>query len=248
MREWFPHDFGSRQDPKLQKAQQVFEQKYGAGQGAAAIGIYWQLVEIMHEQSGYIMQADCDSIAYALRTQYERITDVLQAVFEFDGSRYFSNRILRNIQDRNAISEGGRKAALTRWGKMHSQCERNAVAMLDRHTDRQDIQTDKHNTNTAPQAARKVFEAPTVQQVKDYCQADGHQIDAQQFVDFYTSKGWMIGKNKMKDWKAAVRTWTKNKAPSMPVDQQSKPMATIPESECGLAPGAIYCGKLVVAG
>ena len=33
-------------------------------------------------------------------------------------------------------------------------------------------------------------------------------IDAQQFIDFYEAKGWMIGKNKMKDWRAAVRTWT----------------------------------------
>ena len=35
-------------------------------------------------------------------------------------------------------------------------------------------------------------------------------MDAERFVDYYTSNGWMVGKNKMKDWKAAVRTWERN--------------------------------------
>ena len=51
------------------------------------------------------------------------------------------------------------------------------------------------------------FHPPTFDQVKAYCTERGNHVDAQAFVDFYTSKGWMIGKNKMRDWKAAVRTW-----------------------------------------
>ena len=51
------------------------------------------------------------------------------------------------------------------------------------------------------------FRPPSVAMVAEYCQQRGNGIDPQAFVDFYISKGWMIGKNKMKDWKAAVRTW-----------------------------------------
>ena len=51
------------------------------------------------------------------------------------------------------------------------------------------------------------FVPPDVNQVQEYCDSRNNGIDAQTFVDFYTSKGWMVGKNKMKDWKAAVRTW-----------------------------------------
>lgn len=51
------------------------------------------------------------------------------------------------------------------------------------------------------------FCPPTAGQVQDYCRERGNRVDAQAFVDFYSSKGWMIGKNKMKDWRAAVRTW-----------------------------------------
>ena len=45
--------------------------------------------------------------------------------------------------------------------------------------------------------------------VRAYCQERGNKVDPQAFVDFYESKGWMVGKNKMKNWKAAVRTWEK---------------------------------------
>ena len=50
---------------------------------------------------------------------------------------------------------------------------------------------------------------PTLQEVKDYVMEKGYNMDAERFVDFYESKGWMVGKNKMKDWKAAVRNWAR---------------------------------------
>lgn len=56
----------------------------------------------------------------------------------------------------------------------------------------------------------KPFEPPTIEQVTEYASSRGESIDAERFCDFYASKGWMVGKNKMKDWKAAVRNWAKN--------------------------------------
>ena len=60
----------------------------------------------------------------------------------------------------------------------------------------------------------KNFTPPTVEEVQSYCQERDNKVDAQVFVDFYSSKGWMVGKNKMKDWKAAVRTWERNRKDS----------------------------------
>lgn len=57
----------------------------------------------------------------------------------------------------------------------------------------------------------KRFIPPNVEEVESYCSERGNGIDAQSFIDFYESKGWMIGKNKMKDWKAAVRTWERSR-------------------------------------
>lgn len=63
----------------------------------------------------------------------------------------------------------------------------------------------------APKSKR--FSPPSVDEVRFYCQEKGYSVDSQRFVDYYTSNGWMVGRNKMKDWKAAVRTWnSKNTA------------------------------------
>jgi hypothetical protein len=51
------------------------------------------------------------------------------------------------------------------------------------------------------------FVPPTVDEVREFCSSRNNRVDAEAFVDFYVSKGWMVGKNKMKDWRAAVRTW-----------------------------------------
>lgn len=57
---------------------------------------------------------------------------------------------------------------------------------------------------------KRNFSPPTLQDIREYCIERNNTVDPETFFDFYESKGWMVGKNKMKDWKAAVRTWEKN--------------------------------------
>ena len=68
-------------------------------------------------------------------------------------------------------------------------------------------------TDTQTQKAIKGdFVPPTLQEVTDYCVSRKNGIDPESFIDYYTSNGWTIGKNKpMRDWKASVRTWERNK-------------------------------------
>ena len=56
---------------------------------------------------------------------------------------------------------------------------------------------------------RFAFRPPDVNEVRSYCQERKNKVDPEKFVNFYSAKGWYIGKNKMKDWRAAVRTWEK---------------------------------------
>lgn len=56
----------------------------------------------------------------------------------------------------------------------------------------------------------KRFVPPTVEEVAAYCRERNNTVDPEKFVNFYASKGWMIGKNQMKDWRACVHTWEKN--------------------------------------
>ena len=60
-------------------------------------------------------------------------------------------------------------------------------------------------------ASKKKFAPPTLEEVEAYCKERGNTVDAAQFIDFYASKGWLVGKVVMKDWKAAVRTWERNR-------------------------------------
>ena len=51
------------------------------------------------------------------------------------------------------------------------------------------------------------FKRPTIEEVRMYCDERNNEIDPQKFIDFYESKGWLVGKSPMKDWKACIRTW-----------------------------------------
>ena len=65
----------------------------------------------------------------------------------------------------------------------------------------------KETTLKGSKEKRSRFSPPSVDEVRDYCRERKNTVDAQRFVDFYASKGWKVGQNPMKDWKACVRTW-----------------------------------------
>lgn len=66
------------------------------------------------------------------------------------------------------------------------------------------------------------FTPPSVAVVRAYCEERGNHIDPEEFVDFYGSKGWMVGKSKMKDWKCAVRNWERRRKEEGGYSQQAK--------------------------
>lgn len=76
--------------------------------------------------------------------------------------------------------------------------------------------------------ARPRFTPPTLDEVKAYCSERNNNVDAQRFIDYYTANGWKVGRNSMKDWKAAVRTWERsdNEKPAL-----KKPQGVISQME-----------------
>ena len=61
----------------------------------------------------------------------------------------------------------------------------------------------------------KCFIPPSVDEIREYCIERKNNVDADRFHDFYEAKGWMVGKNKMKDWKACIRTWERSEKPKV---------------------------------
>ena len=74
----------------------------------------------------------------------------------------------------------------------------------------------KENIKRKSTTQAKAFVKPTHEEVKAYCVERKNNVDPDNFIDFYESKGWLIGKNPMKDWKASVRTWEKSSGKSPP--------------------------------
>ena len=104
-----------------------------------------------------------------------------------------------------------------------SGCQTVANCLPQDRLDKDSIEKnsiDKVNTSSKDDVGekRKRFVPPTIEEVQSYCKENNYQVDAQRFIDYYTSNGWMVGKNKMKDWKAAIRsTWNKKE------EKQEKP-------------------------
>lgn len=85
--------------------------------------------------------------------------------------------------------------------------------LLDEKPNDNDNVNDKENAPTEhKRKSAPRFIPPTAEQVRDYCKERNNNVNAEQFVDFYTSKGWKVGKETMKDWRAAVRTWEKRES------------------------------------
>lgn len=73
-----------------------------------------------------------------------------------------------------------------------------------------DIEIEKDSSAKSTTTKRKRFEKPTLSQIEQYCIERNNTVNAEQFFDHYESNGWKVGKNSMKDWKAAVRTWERS--------------------------------------
>ena len=122
----------------------------------------------------------------------------------YEVSRVSIQKWLKNLEDNNHIRrvniyKQGSKEILTRVITLVNTPSKEKL------TDNTNINIT--NTNLTDSNKKALFKKPTLVEVKNYCILRKNNIEAEAFIDFYESKNFMIGKNKMKDWKACVRTW-----------------------------------------
>lgn len=94
---------------------------------------------------------------------------------------------------------------------------RNLEEIFEKSTPEIEIELEKEikiekeiDSSASTTTKRKRFEKPTLSEIKAYCIERGNKVDAQHFFDYYESNGWRVGKNSMKNWQAAVRTWERS--------------------------------------
>jgi hypothetical protein len=123
MKNWFSHDEGARNDPKLIKVLMRL--------GQAGKGVYWDIIEMLYEQDGYLLLSECESYAFALRTDCDLLTKLLTEfeLFQNDGTSFWSNAVLTRLELRKGKSAKASESAAKRWqnaNAMRTHSEGNA--------------------------------------------------------------------------------------------------------------------------
>jgi len=106
---YFPHDYNARNDPKLQKVL--------INLGQEGKGIYWDLIEMLYEQDGYLELSELQTYAVQLRTNYDCITNVVREfkLFEFDDEKFWSISVLRRLEIQKEKSRKARESVMVRY-------------------------------------------------------------------------------------------------------------------------------------
>lgn len=151
--------------------------------------------------------------AYALREEdpdFSKMSDAAQIAFLLIKPNLDSSR----RKAKSGKDGGSRKASGKQNGsKQEANCkqdERESEKEKEKEKEGE-IENECYPPTPLPGGTKaKRFIPPTVDEVAAYCQERGNGLDPEAFVDFYASKGWMVGKNPMRDWKAAVRTWERS--------------------------------------
>ena len=121
---YFSHDYHARNDGKMVKLMMR--------EGVAGIGVYWCIVEMLYEANGRLMRMECERIAFELRTDIERITNVVFNfdLFEYDDDYFWSNSILDRLEQRSEKSKSASNSAKFRWNNANAlrpECDSNAI-------------------------------------------------------------------------------------------------------------------------
>lgn len=163
------------------------------------------LLAIMRYQSG----AELPEMDIGAKVAFAQIRNQ----FRKDEEKYS-----RTVANRSAAGKlGGRPKANASAEKQKKQMlfeESNAKQTEAKKADNDNVNDNVLKENTLKGVKEKRFAPPTPENVMGYCREMGYtNVDAERFVDFYASKDWMVGKNRMKDWKAAVRNWARQDQP-----------------------------------
>ena len=174
---------------------------------------YRSFYEAISEIEDKALRMDCfDAIItyalYGIEPDASQTSAWVQMVFKL---------VKPQIDANNRKFENGKKGA--EFGKLggRPKKDKNPIGVIDKNpigvlsetpnvnVNVNDNVNDNENIKKVAKATR--FIKPTVEDIKEYCQERNNQIDPNGFYDFYESKGWKVGNQPMKDWKACVRTW-----------------------------------------
>jgi hypothetical protein len=180
-------------------------------------GQYIKLLCMQH-QVGHLPET------YVLSRVKSNNSPVLKKFLKDKNGMYYQQRMEEEVQKRLSYSESRRNNRLK--GKEGREYIEDVIShMSEDMSDHMVNENENVNNNEKKEEERLLreekklgikltksvsFKKPTIEEVREYCQERKNSVDVSKWYDFYESKGWMIGKNHMKDWKAAIRTWERS--------------------------------------
>jgi len=195
--DYFSHDSGMRDDPKIKALRNKF--------GITGYAVWCMMLEILTNSDHFkrsiddieieILSADfgIESELFSEILSYMLRLKLLQSV---DNCEYLSQKLTDRLQPVVDKRRNSHKKGVSVTESTQSKVK-----------ERKEKETKEENIKSKP----KRFTPPTIEDVASYCLERNNGVDSAKWHNFYSSKGWMVGKNKMKDWKAAVRTWEDKK-------------------------------------
>lgn len=204
-----------------------------------AHGLMTSIMCLMHKSESYgiilLKQKfkQTDKQAYNFASQIARLTsfDLLEIekyfyelieekVLKIDGDTLICSRMVKDADISKKRASSGKSGGNKTQNTLKNFAKANIKANTGIENETENVIGNDFEKKEKKQISK--FSIPTIKEIKDYCSERNNSVDADKFYDFYQGKGWMVGKNKMKDWQACVRTWEKNSNGSNKIDQKEK--------------------------
>jgi len=160
-----------------------------------------------------------DMLATIFRRKLSVVILALEIFRKYDMIDIVDNKILITNWEKHQNVDGLDKIKLQNKERQQKYRDNQKTLLLEskeknkeidskNKSKRETVMNTLHNVTVKP--VKKKFVIPTIKQLEEYCNERKNKVNPEAFIDHYISNGWVVGKNKMKDWKAAVRTWERN--------------------------------------
>ena len=172
-----------------------------------------------------ITNTNIDIVRSAMKVLLE-----LKMIEILDDSTIYMAEVLKITGSETAAAERMRRSRKNQ--KLLTECNnvQKCYIEIEKELDKEiDKEIEIDNKSDKPKRTR--FKPPSLEDVQSYCKERNNNVDAERFIDYYTSNGWMVGKNKMKDWKSAVRTWERNGYSTNIQPEKKEPEFVLPKDK-----------------
>lgn len=224
---WFKHDSDAHRDAKLRKV----TIKYGM----EGYGLYWYVIELIAagvDEHNLTFELDHDSevIAHDTGIHYERVQEIITymvnlELFEESRGAITCFKLLKRLDQSMTGQSKFRKKIAELKGQIHDpimtpSCPDHDPIMTESCTSHDPVMIKNRTEQNRKNIGR--FSPPDVSEVKNRIAEMGYlHVEADEFVNFYGSKNWMVGKNKMSDWKRALAGWESREKKKSPASKET---------------------------